>query len=236
LHITNHTPGQTTSLLTDSTMRPLLIFLLFAATTTGVRGRKCYSCSTNPSYVLPPYDPKCGDDDYEGNVADNQIYTQCRIDIEGPETGGYVNRGHSKDAVAMCDYASGFYNDGLSCYCEEKKCNIGLCQQCLNDTTTTPVPTTTKAPVTIPTTPVPQDLSCYSCSNCGEVDEDTTVIQDSEYSSCTTTFILHLGGTVVIRGASTSSHVDGACIDEDNAITCYCSTALCNKDPYTFLE
>merc|ERR1712212_1233004 len=206
---------------------PLLsvTFLLLAALTSGVRGRRCYSCSTNPSWVTPPYQPECGDDYYDGNtaVSEDNYYDQCFVQIEART--GYVNRRLTRNRTEGGNYATGYYEDSLMCVCSSNKCNTGICDECQQPTT--PVPTT-QSPET--------GLSCYSCSNCGSVDVNTTVIQNTDYTACTTTFLLNLDVSVVIRGASKGDHVDGECLDEANGITCYCATPNCNDASYSAEE
>ncbi|CAL4123375.1 unnamed protein product, partial [Meganyctiphanes norvegica] len=93
--------------------------------------------------------------------------------------------------------------------------------------TTASMPHTTTSASPIVTTPAGSELSCYSCINCPEVDENTQVVQTDEYKSCVTT---QFDQTYVVRGGSEEYHEEDECnTDNENMIECFCSSNLCNN-------
>ncbi|CAL4236314.1 unnamed protein product, partial [Meganyctiphanes norvegica] len=192
-----------------------------------VRIGSYYSCNNNPLADHAIYDPDCGQDNYNGKTEDgsqgpmSSAYTQVYYDGSN-----HVRRGHT-------DYHPGNescydYGIAISCYCNTDLCNNNICQHCQfpNSTmsTNTPQPPTSNQPPTSET-----DLRCYSCVDCGVVDDDTTVATSKEFLTCFTA--IELGNPhFVIRGGSRDYYEDGVCFyEDDHSFVCYCSSSRCNS-------
>ncbi|CAL4114875.1 unnamed protein product, partial [Meganyctiphanes norvegica] len=190
----------------------VMIFLLILTTLiqTGSSIR-CYECqnfnSENDNWF---YDETCGDIGYDDSISENEDWEYCRVDVYGD---GGLGRGENGAGVSFDDGQCFEFSSYTSCYCSTDLCNDGICYQCFDPTTphsTTPRPTkpggsttttqpgTGTTPTTQPgtgttptTTPggptIPgEGLSCYSCVDCADVDENTDLDKDPAFKSCFT--------------------------------------------------
>ncbi|CAL4122633.1 unnamed protein product [Meganyctiphanes norvegica] len=172
-------------------------------------------------------DPDCVQDNYDGKTGyDYGVFSAfTQVYYDGSNR---VRRG-SMDEVREEGSCRDYADIAISCYCNSNLCNNHLCQQCQfpNSTVapTTPQPHTSNQPPTSET-----DLSCYSCVDCGVVDDDTTIASSEEFLTCFTA--IELGNPhFVIRGGSRDYYEDGVCFyEDDHSFVCYCSSSRCNSD------
>ncbi|CAL4097825.1 unnamed protein product [Meganyctiphanes norvegica] len=199
-------------------MKSQLPILLVAASIIGTLaggGTTCYSCQ-NYMVDSDDYDPGCAAPDYDGMTDTDDWYEGCYVGINDDGTMG--RWGDFIGESAPCEYDLwGNYE----CHCKGNLCNMGLCDECSNPTPRTYPPE--------PTTQPPTVLRCYSCHDCPKVDENTHIINGSDYNTCSLTLIKSTGS--IIRGASSSDQEAGDCIDNGGVETCYCAEDLCNGAP-----
>ncbi|CAL4072808.1 unnamed protein product, partial [Meganyctiphanes norvegica] len=102
-------------------------------------------------------------------------------------------------------------------------------------TTSTAAPKTTKPTTTIDFTtttiyPEGDNLECYSCLGCPDVDPSTHVEANEEYQSCFTAIYAFLGNEDnVVRGGSLELHHEDCQLVHGDFI-CYCNTDRCNDN------
>ncbi|CAL4082511.1 unnamed protein product [Meganyctiphanes norvegica] len=218
----------------------------------------CYYCTNNPGgddgESDRPYDPTCGDRDYKGSYTypTSSDRDRCCTIIYA---NGYISRSLFTNSVedGGCYHGGSLDKERVDCICTTSSgCNTGsYCEQCdfpfttLHTTSaTTTSQVTTSPPITTITTTADESsttsqtmyLSCYSCYDCPEVDTNTQVVQGPEISSCVTTILMNSRTHVVIRGDSRDDDiVDGECQQHDEALSCWCTSDLCNDQIVTQL-
>ncbi|CAL4188365.1 unnamed protein product [Meganyctiphanes norvegica] len=173
----------------------------------------CYFCTDGPSGH--PYDSECSEYSYNGLTTIGDFDT-CFLEIYDE---GYLRRyvGSSGHADGDCVYGLGY----TGCFCEGNLCNTeSYCSQCGYPKPTPGTSTTTELTTTSGI------LSCYECIGCPNVDSSTPVISDASYLSCTTVV---LNDANVIRGGSYDHHPDGECAQDDDILSCWCSSNFCNN-------
>ncbi|CAL4113414.1 unnamed protein product, partial [Meganyctiphanes norvegica] len=178
----------------------------------------CYHCSSIHDDYDYEYDPECNSSHYHNTSLTEQGYTCRTVVLDDGNVRRFSNNDYSEDE--LCDYGDYW----VGCNCFEQFCNSDLCEWCGSEpkTTTEALQTTTN---TLTTT---NDLRCYSCIDCAQVDDSTLILSSSDYQACSTSYFL-LSGTVR-RGASLDYHPDGECLDEGTTLNCFCHTDLCNDN------